>query len=169
MPNGHGGGPQKNPSGERSVGMAFDGGAYGMNPNFAMTLQQQQQMQQEMLEDQQEGESLIGMEDDQDAVINFHRRAILLDASMVEHLNRIYRKLVIKRYQERKNALESQISACETHAWEVIFKVPDGEGEDKANKDKAKQQPAGNGNVHNTQGAMSSHGKDNNGQINGGK
>lgn len=112
----------------------------------------------ELLEDQHEGESLIGIEDDQDAMINFHRKAILQDVAMLDHLNRIYRKIVIKRIQERKSSLESQISASEMHAWEVIFKVPDGEGEDKKEaKDKAKQAP----NVHNTQGAISSHGKDN--------
>ena len=54
-----------------------------------------------------EGESLIGLEDDQDAIINFHRKAILADAPMQEYLNRVYRKIVIKRHQERKSALES--------------------------------------------------------------
>lgn len=59
-----------------------------------------------------------------------------------------------------KSALESKISASETHAWEVIFKVPDGEGDEKKEKDRSKQPPG----VHNTNGAISSQGKDNNGQ-----
>jgi hypothetical protein len=84
---------------------------------------------------EEEGESLIDVEHDQEGIIRNHRRAILHDLPHQEYFNGVYRKLVQRRHEERKSTLESQISTSEVHAWEVIFKVPEGEAEAENKKE----------------------------------